>query len=228
VAIALLAVVLVLAAAAVTLIVTVPGGRDRFGARAPARSAEPAFPTWAVRYADSLATQRGWSAAADLNEKVECVFRNGRLEIDMRKGGIFRCPGQRDELTDFALRMDVFLLDGQACAGIWFRRGTHEGGKDSSYVLKICRTELVLGHHHADGNIAEFARFRIDELGTGTRSVVGLAVRGGDFSLYLHDTFVGAHHDTAFADGRVALGIAVARDLGAGRVGFSNIELRTP
>jgi hypothetical protein len=181
-----------------------------------------------VRYADSLATQRGWSAAADPEEKVECVFRSGRLEIDMRKGGIFRCPGQRDELTDFALRMDVFLLDGQACAGIWFRRGPHEGGKDSSYVLKICRTELVLGHHHADGNIAEFARFRIDELGTGTRSVVGLVVRGGDISLYLHDTFVGAHHDAAFADGRVALGIAVARDLGAGRVGFSNIELRTP
>jgi hypothetical protein len=181
-----------------------------------------------VRYADSLGTQRGWSATADVAEKVECAFRNGRLEIDMRKGGIFRCPGQRDELTDFALRLDVFLLDGQACAGIWFRRGTHEAGKDSSYVLEVCRTELVLGHHHAAGDIAEFARFPVPELGTGIRTVVGLVVRGSDISLYLHDGFVGRHSDGQFPGGRMALGIAVPRDLGAGRVGFSSVELRTP
>ena len=171
---------------------------------------------------------RGWSAAADLDEKVECVFRNGRLEIDMRKGGIFRCPGQRDELTDFALRLDVFLLDGHACAGIWFRRGVHEGGKDSSYVLTVCRKELVLGHHHANGDIAEFARFGIAEIGTGVRSVVGLVVRGSEIAVYFHDAFVGRHADSAFPGGRVALGIAVRRDLGAGSVGFGNIELRTP
>ena len=116
----------------------------------------------------------------------------------------------------------------RACAGIWFRRGTHEGGKDSSYVLTVCHRELVVGHHHANGDIAEFARFPVDELGTGVRSVVGLVVRGGDISVYLRDAFVGAHHDTAYAGGRVALGIAVPRDLGAGRVGFGNIELRTP
>ncbi|GAA1028690.1 hypothetical protein GCM10009557_14630 [Virgisporangium ochraceum] len=224
-AVALLAVVFLLAAAAVTLIVTVPTGRDRNAARP---SAGPPFPTWAVRYADSLGTQRGWSATADVAEKVECGFRNGRLEVDMRKGGIFRCPGQRDELTDFALRLDVYLLDGQACAGIWFRRGLHEAGKDSSYVLEVCRTELVLGHHHAAGDIAEFARFPVPELGTGIRTVVGLVVRGGDISLYLHDGFVGRHDDGRFPGGRMALGIAVPRDLGAGRVGFSSVELRTP
>jgi hypothetical protein len=146
----------------------------------------------------------------------------------MRKGGIFRCPGQRDELTDFALRLDVFLLDGRACAGIWFRRGTHESGKDSSYVLKICRTGMSLGHHHADGDIVEFASYKIGELGTGVRSVVGLVVRGRDISLYIDDVFVGEHSDPVFTGGRMALGIAVPRDLGAGRVGFSNIELRTP
>jgi hypothetical protein len=218
-------VVFLLAAAAVTLIVTMPATRDRAGS---GPSAGPPFPTWAVRYADSLETQRGWSAAANPVEKVECAFRNGRLEIDMRKGGIFRCPGQRDELTDFALQLDVFLLDGQSCAGIWFRRGTHEGGKDSSYVLMVCRTELVLGHHHADGDIAEFAKFPVAELGAGVRTVVGLVVRGGDISLYLHGGFVGRRTDPVFPGGRVALGIAVSRDLGAGRVGFRNVELRTP
>ena len=78
----------------------------------------PTFPAWPVRYADSLATPRGWSPTTEPAVSAECAFRNDRLEIDMKIGGIFRCPGQRDELIDFALRLDVYLIDGHTCAGI--------------------------------------------------------------------------------------------------------------
>jgi len=120
------------------------------------------------------------------------------------------------------------LQFGQSCAGIWFRRNAHEDGKDSGYLLKVCRTEMVLGHHHADGRIVDFAHFTVPTIVLETRALVGLVVRGGEIGLYLNDLFVGRDGDTSYKNGRVALGIAVPREIGAGQVGFRNIELRTP
>jgi len=229
----LLSVLVLLAAGAVVLLAkygppTGDTGRNTGDTPTARSTPNPSFPNWPVRYADSLATPRGWTPTAEPAVSAECAFRNGRLEIDMKIAGIFRCPGQRDELTDFALRMDVYLLDGQSCAGIWFRRNAHEDGKDSGYLLKVCRTEMVLGHHHADGRIVDFAHFTVPTIVPETRALVGLVVRGGEIGLYLNDLFVGRDGDTSYKNGRVALGIAVPREIGAGQVGFRNIELRTP
>jgi hypothetical protein len=94
--------------------------------------------------------------------------------------------------------------------------------------LKICATELVLGHHHADGKIEDFRRFPVAEIASGARATVGLVVRRNEIGLYLNDAFVGRDGDTLYPDGRVALGIAVPREVGTGRIGFANIQLRTP
>jgi hypothetical protein len=128
-----LSVLALLVAAAAVLVVTLgPPGTERDddpearSGTAPATTPGPSFPTWPVRYTDSLAVPRGWSPTTEPAHSADCTFRNDRLEIEMRTGGIFRCQGQRDELTDFALRVDVYLIDGRSCAGIWFRRQAHE------------------------------------------------------------------------------------------------------
>ena len=213
-----------LAATAFSLIVMRPTDRD-----AARPSPGPPFPTWPVRYADSLATQRGWSATTELAQNADCTFRDGRLEIDMRKGGIFRCQGQRDELTDFALRVDVYLLDGRACAGIWFRRQAHERrpglrlpAEDLPRPNWCSGTTTPTGTSRtSDGSPSPRSR-------PACRSVVGLVVAADEIGLYLNDVFVGRDGDARYPDGRVALGIAVPREVGAGRIGFANIELRTP
>jgi hypothetical protein len=230
----LLSVLALLVAGAAVLFVTYGPGAEpnddpesRSGTT-PATTPGPSFPTWPVRYTDSLDVPRGWSPTTEPSHRADCTFRDKRLEIEMRKGGIFRCQGQRDELTDFALRVDVYLLDGRSCAGIWFRRRAHERDQDSGYLLKVCPTELVLGHHHADGKIEDFRRFPVADIAPGAKVRVGLVVRRNEIGLYLNDAFVGRDGDTLYPDGRVALGIAVPQEVGAGRIGFANIELRTP
>jgi hypothetical protein len=225
--------VLVLLAAGAAILVSVYGsrgsGHDQTAEDKPSAKPTASFPNnWPVRYADSLATPRGWSPTDEPAVSAGCAFRNNRLEIDMRAGGIFRCPGYRDELTDFAIRIDVYLIDGRSCAGIWFRRNAHEGGKDSGYLLKVCATELVLGHHHADGKIEDFARFKVAQISPGTRTRIGLVVRRGEIQVFLNDGLLGRDGDTEYPSGRVALGIAVPREVGAGQIGFGNIELRSP
>jgi hypothetical protein len=188
----------------------------------------PSFPNWPIRYADSLATPRGWAPTVEPIVKGECVFRNNRLEIDMRQAGILRCPGYKDQLTDFALRLDIYLIDGRACAGIWFRREKHENGEDSGYLLQVCPTKLTLGHHHADGKIVDFERFVVPQIGAGVRTSVGLTVRGGEMAVYLNDKFIGGHTDGEYPDGRIGLGIAVPSEVGAGLVGFGSLEMHVP
>jgi hypothetical protein len=224
--------VLVLLAAAAVILVSVYGSRgsnqDPTGQDKPSTRPTPSFPSWPVRLGESLAAPGVWTATEEPIEQAQCAFRNQRLEIDMRKGGIFRCPGYRDEMTDFALRVDFYLIDGRSCAGVWFRRQAHEDKKDSGYLLKVCTTELVLGYHHAAGNIEDFARFAVGPIAPGTRARVGLVVRRGEIQVYLNDAFVGRDGDTAYKNGRIALGIAVPKEVGAGQIGFGNIELRTP
>jgi hypothetical protein len=90
----------------------------------------------------------------------------------MRKGGIYRCPGQLDDLTDFALTIDLYLVSGEPnlpYGGIWFRRQQHENGKDSAYVLKVCSDEMVIGHHHSDGSIVPFALFPVEPIPAAVR-----------------------------------------------------------
>jgi actin-like ATPase involved in cell morphogenesis len=221
---------LVAAAAVLALVKIIPLGDDGGGHQDPVPQSVsgPSYPAWSVQYTDPLASPSGWSATAEPQVSAECVFRNNRLEIDMKIGGIFRCPGQRGNLTDFALRLDVYLIDGQTCAGIWFRRGTHEAGQDSGYLLKVCPKELALGYHHSGGKIVDFKRIAIPKIAPNTRAAVGLVVQGSDIRLYLAERFIGRHGDTVYANGRIALGIAVPKEIGAGRIGFGNIELRTP
>jgi hypothetical protein len=189
----------------------------------------PPFPSaWPVRYRDPLVEPRLWTPTVEPIVSAECAFRGDRLEVDMRMAGISRCPGQKDALDDFALRIDVHLIDGRTCAGIWFRRSAHEDGKDSGYLLKVCATELLLGHHHADGKIVDFARMRIGKIEPGGRATIGISVLGGEIALYHNDTFVGRHTDTTYKDGRIALGIAVPVEVGTGQVGFTDIEMRVP
>jgi hypothetical protein len=200
-----------------------PTGRDR-----PSARPTPSFPDWPVRIAETLATPGVWSPTDEPAVDARCGVRNERLEIDMRRGGIFRCPGYREELTDFALRVEVYLIDGRSCAGIWFRRQAHEDGKDSGYLLKVCATELVLGYHHADGKIEDFARFAAGPIATDSRARVGLVVRRGEIQVYLNDAFLGRDGDTAYKNGRIALGIAVPKEVGSGQIGYGNVQLRTP
>jgi actin-like ATPase involved in cell morphogenesis len=206
-----------------------PGGGSEGDGSTVKPSPGPPFPTWPVRYSDPLTAPKLWTPTAEPIVAGDCAFRDNRLEIDMRMAGIFRCPGQKDALTDFALRVDVHLLDGRSCGGIWFRRFAHESGNDSGYLLKVCPTELLLGHHHFEGGkIVDFARFRIPKIQPGGRATIGISVRGGEIAVYHNDKFVGSRTDGEYPNGRVALGIAVPVEVGTGRVGFGNVEMRVP
>jgi hypothetical protein len=188
----------------------------------------PGFPDWPIGYRDSLRSPRNWSPAVYPSQSAECGFRNERLEVDMAQGGIFRCRGQVDELTDFALTIEVYLLRGLPCGGIWFRRGAHEDGTDVGYLLQVCPTEMVIGHHRSSGRIFDFARFPTPPIQQDQRVLIGLVVRGGEISLFRDGQYVGKANDTEYAKGRIALGIAVKSDVGEGHVGFRNVEVRWP
>jgi hypothetical protein len=228
----MLVLVTALVATAVTTDIFSPGRADpdgRQSADPTAAGAAPAeFPDWPIRYADSLESQRGWSPAAYPSESATCTFRNERLEIDMAKGGIFRCPGQVDELTDFALTIDVYLLQGLPCAGIWFRRGAHEQDKDAGYLLQVCPDQMRIGHHRSSGRIFNFATFPTPTIPQNQKAEIGLVVRGGEIILFRAGRFVGRTSDNEYPKGRVALGIAVQAEAKEGHVGLHNIVMRWP
>jgi hypothetical protein len=233
----LLGVLALVAALAATALITkvFDGGSGRKGpdpgkvANSTPAGPPVIFPTsWPVRYSDSLQSQRGWSAAAFESENASCAFRNDRLEVDMLKGGIYRCPGQRDELTDFAFTIEVYLLDGLPCGGLWLRRGAHEDGRDAAYLVQICPNEMTLGHHHAAGDIVNFAGFPTPLIQHGQKVVVGVVARGDEISLFRDGKFVGKAQDSKYPHGRIALGIAVKIEVGAGHLAYRNVEMRWP
>lgn len=197
---------------------------DTAGARS---DIPPGFPEWPVKYADSLDEKRSWIPTAQPNHNAECAFRTARLEVIKTTGGVFRCPGRRDELADFTLSIEVFLLENLPCAGLWLRFGAHENGQESGYLLKVCNDALVLGLHHATGTVEEIRRFPTAQIATGDPVVIRVVAKGDQITFFRGSSMLGEERNGAYPRGRIALGIAVDQNTG-GRVGFRGIEVRTP
>lgn len=121
----------------------------------PAVSATPSpsnsYVSWVV---DSLTTAEstGWHNEAD--GFGSCKIDNG-LVVDIPTNLTYRCPGQRAEIANFRLTVNVTLIRKGSCAGIWFRFDNPHG-----YALQICTDSFRLVTH----NGVEIATKHVNEL----------------------------------------------------------------
>jgi predicted Ser/Thr protein kinase len=153
---------------------------------------------------DPLTSPRLWQRREDDGQLTTCTFE-GALVITRDKLGPYRCPGPMDQLTDFAMTVDVRLRSEGACAAIWFRFVAAAG-----YLVRICPEGFYVNTHGVgDGTTVRPLRSMAfsTPIALDTPTRVGVSMRGTTIALERDGQQVGTLEDETFSSGRVVLGI---------------------
>ncbi|GGM59301.1 serine/threonine-protein kinase [Dactylosporangium sucinum] len=204
-----------------------PQAQSSSSAAPTSPAASPSGAADQVLFFDRLTSENRWQPREDKDNDTTCAFQNA-LVVTRQSVGSYRCPGARDQLTDFTMTVDVRLQTAASCAGIWFRFDT--GG----YVLRVCADGYYVLTHGVGGPSAvttvgtyPFAAL----LGVNDLVKVGIVAKGPDMTFTRDGQPLGTYKDPTFDVGRVVLGIFPDPKTTADppfSVAFTNIEVRVP
>ncbi|MET7398840.1 serine/threonine-protein kinase [Dactylosporangium sp. NPDC005572] len=196
-------------------------------ATATSAAASPSGAADRVLFSDRLTSEQLWQPRDDKDNDATCAFQNA-LVVTRQSVGSYRCPGPRNEVTEFAMTVDVRLQTAASCAAVWFRFDT--GG----YVLRVCADGYHLATHGVGGPAAVTT---VDSypfaapLAVQAVAKVGIVARGADMTFTRDGQPLGTYHDPTFERGRVVLGVFPDPKTTAAppfSVAFTNIEVRVP
>ncbi|MET7424955.1 serine/threonine-protein kinase [Dactylosporangium sp. NPDC005555] len=194
------------------------------GAAGPTAPAGP-DPSGRVLVADALAAPGVWQVRDDKENRATCLFDNA-LVVTRQSGGSYRCPGVQDEVTDFAMTVDVRLRTAGSCAGIWFRFVS------TGYVLRICAGGHSLATHGVEGSatVTPVTTFPPTALPLDTVTRIGITAKGKSLTFTRDGRAAGTWTEARFLRGRVVLGIlqeSQTTEPPPYSVSFANVEIRT-
>jgi eukaryotic-like serine/threonine-protein kinase len=178
-----------------------------------AAASDPSPPPGAIRVQnDALAAPGPWQTVEDVAHKATCSF-DGRLVATSEQSVTFRCKGPPDALTDTAVFVDVTLVDPGTCAAVWFRFTDGAGG----YALRICEDGYhLVTHAYKTGKVTKLRDMPLDRpVAVGTPLRVGIVVQDTTMTFYRDGVRVDEWKSSAFAEGRVVLGLLQSADPGS-------------
>jgi eukaryotic-like serine/threonine-protein kinase len=177
-----------------------------------------------VLLTDSLQTEQTWRSRDDSAHHASCVVDAGlHVTLTDASTGSYRCPGDQNALTDFAVSVDVTLENQSSCAGVWFRFSAAGG-----YLLKVCPTQLKVIRISGTGESTD----RVFPAITAIGSPVRVSIRGDGTTFYFFraDDPPRQYTNAQFDKGKVVLGVAIPDGTTAApfMVSFANITIWTP
>lgn len=199
---------------------------------APVRRFKPQF-------ADPLTSSYHFKAKDDTKGGLgTCVF-DGALVVTTPNFNSYRCQGPKDYYMDARIDVDVRLLAPDACAAMWFRFKTGDGG----YAARFCPDRVYILAHGVSGardvEVLRAFEYPADRTITVDEPVrVGVEYVGDDLRVRLDGTDFGQTPLSAFLPataaepetGRVHLGIFPFSGEGAApfSVSFTDVQVSVP
>lgn len=163
----------------------------------------------------------------------ECTFQERKLFVSTLQKGVFvPCYAQISSYNNFALEVDVSILQGEE-AGIFFRS---DDQKNTGYSFRISSEGTYnLFMHHGNGTFKSLLTQKSTEIyrGSDRANTLTIVAQQETFYFYINKKFVGQASNSVFPDGKIALLAALSRDSGfhITEAAFKNLriwQLQTP